>query len=67
MIYTRYLYDKRCVEYSLFVSLLQENKDEALFWGLELFHSGFGEELVSLIWEHYYTLYAPFYMNLESH
>jgi len=67
MIYTRYLYDKRCVEYSLFISLLQEHIDEALFWALELFHSGFSEELVVLIWEHYYTLYAPFYINLESH
>jgi hypothetical protein len=67
MIYTRYLYDKCCVEYSLFVSLLQEHIDEALFWALELFHSGFSEELVVLIWEHYYTLYAPFYINLESH
>jgi len=67
MIYTRYLYDKPCVEYSLFISLLQENKDEALFWGLELFHSGFSEEIVTLIWKYYYTLYAPFYINLESH
>jgi len=67
MIYTRYLYDKRCVEYSLFISLLQENKDEALFWSMELFHSGFTQEVVTMIWNYYYTLYAPFYINLESH
>ena len=66
MIYTRHLYDKCCVEYSLFVSLLQENKEEALFWSLELFHSGFSEELIILIWKHYYTLYAPFYINIET-
>ena len=67
MIYTRYLYDKSCVEYSLFVSLLNQNKEEALFWGLELFHSGFKDQLITLIWRYYYELYAPFYINLEKH
>lgn len=67
MIYTRYLYDKKCVEYSLFVSLLKRNKEEALFWGLELFHSGFKDELIVLLWRYYYELYAPFYINLETH
>ena len=67
MIYTRYLYDKNCVEYSLFVSLLNHNKEEALFWGLELFYSGFKDELIALIWRYYYELYAPFYINLETH
>lgn len=67
MIYTRYLYDKKCVEYSLFVSLLNKNKEEALFWGLELFHSGFKDELIVLLWRYYYELYAPFYINLEAH
>lgn len=67
MIYTRYLYDKSCVEFSLFTSLLNKNKDETLFWGLELFHSGFKDELILLIWRHYYELYAPFYVNLEKY
>lgn len=67
MIYTRYLYDKRCVEYSLLIALLHNNKDEVLFWGLELFHSGYKEELISLIWCYYYELYAPFYINLEAY
>ena len=67
MIYTRYLYDKRCVEFSLFISLLNKNNEEALFWGLELFHSGFKDELIALIWRYYYELYAPFYINLEKH
>jgi len=67
MIYTRYLYDKRCVEFSLFICLLNKDKDEALFWGLELFHSGFKDELIGLIWRYYYELYAPFYINLEQH
>lgn len=67
MIYTRYLYDKTCVEYSLLVSLLNKIKEEALFWGLELFHSGFKDELIVLLWRYYYELYAPFYINLETH
>jgi hypothetical protein len=67
MIYTRYLYDKKCVEFSLFVSLLNKNKEETLFWGLELFHSGFKDELIALIWRYYYELYAPFYINLENY
>jgi hypothetical protein len=67
MIYTRYLYDKKSVEFSLFVSLLNKNKEETLFWGLELFHSGFKDELIALMWRYYYELYAPFYINLEKH
>jgi hypothetical protein len=65
MIYTRHLYDKNCVEFSLFIALLNKNKEDTLFWGLELFHSGFNDELIVLIWRYYYELYAPFYVNLE--
>jgi len=46
---------------------LNQNKEEALFWGLELFHSGFKDELIALLWRYYYELYAPFYINLEKH
>lgn len=67
MIYTRYLYDKKDVEFSLLLSLLDKNTDETLFWGLELFYSGFKDELIMLIWRYYYELYAPFYINLEAH
>jgi hypothetical protein len=55
------------VEFSLFVSLLNKNKEETLFWGLELFHSGFKDELIIIIWRYYYELYAPFYINLEKY
>lgn len=67
MIYTRYLYDKRCVKFSFLISLLQKEKDAALFWGFELARSGFSKELVTLLWSHYYDLYAPLNMNLESY
>tara|TARA_X000000950_G_C13813402_1_gene618640 strand:- start:349 stop:1197 length:849 start_codon:yes stop_codon:yes gene_type:complete len=43
-ILTRYLYNKTEVKHSLFLSLLDHNIDESLFWGFELYYSGFEEE-----------------------
>ena len=40
MILTRYLYKKSQVEYSLFISLLNRDCNEALFWTYELYFSG---------------------------
>ena len=67
MIYTRYLYDKRAVEFSLFIALLKRDRDEALFWTFELYHSGFKTETISLLWRYYYSLYCPFYINLGNY
>ena len=67
MILTRYLYNKEYVEYSLFISLLEKNTDEALFWCYELYFSGFKKHVFSLLWFHYYNLYAPFYVRLEKY
>ena len=47
MIYTRCLYDKKAVEFSLLIALLDRNREEALFWTYELYHSGFKEETIS--------------------
>ena len=63
MIYTRCLYDKKAVEFSLLIALLDRNREEALFWTYELYHSGFKEETISLLWKHYYSLYSPFFVN----
>jgi len=41
IILTRYLYNKTEVKHSLFLSILEHNMDEALFWGYELYYSGF--------------------------
>lgn len=62
MILTRYLYSKSEVVVSLCISLLDRNKDEALFWGYELYFSGFEEETLSIlsqIYELYYKRVNP--------
>lgn len=67
MILTRYLYNKEYVEYSLLLSLLRRDKEEAIFWTYELYHSGFRYETMFLLWKFYFTLYSAFYVNLESY
>ena len=62
---TRYLYEKDYVEHSLFMSLLNRNSDEALFWIYELYFSGWKKHSIILIWKYYYMLYSPFFVNLE--
>ena len=62
---TRYLYEKDYVEHSLFMSLLNRNSDEALFWIYELYFSGWKKYSIILIWKYYYMLYSPFFVNLE--
>ena len=66
MILTRNLYNKSNVEYSLFLSLLKRDSKEALFWGYEMYFSGFKRELIIKLWEYYYLLYAAFHVNLEK-
>ena len=41
---TRYLYSRIEVKQSLFISLLQKDISQSLFWGYELYYSGFQEE-----------------------
>ena len=62
---TRFLYNKMYVEYSLLLSLLKRDQDEALFWSFELYFSGFKRETLLLLWKYYFTLYSAFYVSLE--
>lgn len=55
--FTRYLYDVSLVESSLEMSLLAKNREEALFWAYELYHSGFQER----IWKFVTVLYNKHY------
>jgi len=55
--FTRYLYEKDEVKLSLIVSMLNK-KEETIFWGYELYHSGFISELVELLFTIYYDFYA---------
>ena len=66
MILTRYLYKKSQVEYSLFISLLNSDCNEALFWTYELYFSGFKTETFLLLIKYYYMLYGAFYVCLEK-
>jgi len=66
MTFTRYLYNKEHVKYSLLLSLLNRDPNQAKFWIYELYYSGFKYECFTIVWQLYYQLYAGFYVNLEN-
>jgi hypothetical protein len=51
MTFTRYLYNKDHVEYSLLTALRENKREEALFWAYELYYSGFTTEVSTLVAE----------------
>ena len=57
LVFTRYLYIKEEVRIGLLVSILNKS-DDAIFWGYELYHSGFKHEFFNLIWKIYYDFFA---------
>jgi hypothetical protein len=61
LVLTRYLYNKEEVLVSLDISLLARRVDESMFWGYELFFSGFAEE----VFDHALKIYAEFYETLN--
>jgi hypothetical protein len=68
---TRYLYSRIEAKQSLFVSLLMRDTKQSLFWGYELFYSGFREETYDFVKDIYNEIYAddnpdmkPFIDNL---
>lgn len=67
IIFTRYLYLKEEVRYALVTSILLRERDKALFWGFELFHSGFEDEVFDLLWKMYYDFYATLNPTLEKY
>jgi len=48
-VFTRYLYIKNDVVWSLFHSIIWREIDESLFWAYELYYSGFQEEVFTII------------------
>jgi len=62
LIFTRYLYPKEHVMHSLFMSLLDHKEEEALFWGYEIYHSGFQTPLVEFI----FNVYKEIYSNVNT-
>lgn len=66
IVFTRYLYIKDEVRIALLLSILNKNED-AVFWGLELYYSGFIKELVNLLWQIYYDFFATLNPSYESY
>ena len=62
---TRYLYSRIEVKQSLFVSLLQRDVEQALFWGYELYYSGFQEETFEFVLDIYDEIYAELNPTLK--
>jgi hypothetical protein len=58
MIFTRNLYEKGSVYYSIWYSLLNKDREQAKFWTYELYYSGFKKEFFKYIWKIYYCYYA---------
>ena len=54
---TRYLYNKTEVKHSLFIAILEHTIDEALFWGFELYYSGFEEDTFIFLQNIFTTLF----------
>lgn len=61
-IFTRYLYVKNDVIMSLILSILKKNIEKSLFWGFELYHSGFKQELIELL----LFIYIEFHKKINS-
>ena len=49
VVLTRYLYLKNNVQNGLIWAILDQQKEEALFWAYELYHSGFQKETLELL------------------
>jgi hypothetical protein len=65
VIFTRFLYVKNQVVLSLILSLLKR-EEECIFWGFELFYSGYKTELLEIIVKIYYDFYAVLNPTFEK-
>lgn len=66
-ILTRYLYNKTEVKHSLLLSLLDHNIDESLFWGFELYYSGFEEEVFAFLQQIFEFVYEEANNGLKEY
>jgi hypothetical protein len=66
MILTRYLYSKEETEISLLMSLLDHEKDEAMYWAYELYYSGFNEEVFTFLYQIYDCCYESVHPKLRE-
>ena len=66
IVFTRYLYIKDELRIALLVSILNKSND-AIFWGYELYYSGFKNELFELLWKIYYDFFATLNPAYEAY
>jgi hypothetical protein len=59
ILFTRYLYVKIQVKQSLLLALFDRDWKQALFWGYELYYSGFQEETMEFL----QSIYKELYLN----
>jgi hypothetical protein len=63
---TRYLYIKEEVMISLTISILEKNREEALFWAYELYWSGFQEETFEFLMSFYIEMFESLNPRLKT-
>jgi hypothetical protein len=63
---TRYLYIKEEVMISLVISILEKNREEALFWAYELYWSGFQEETFEFLMSFYGEMFESLNPRLKT-
>jgi len=67
IIFTKNLYIKEEVECALLSAILMNQKETAVFWGLELFYSGYEEEVFDYLWIVYYDFHASLNPSFEKY
>jgi hypothetical protein len=65
MTLTRYLYIKEEAMISLTISILEKNREEALFWAYELYWSGFQEETFEFLMSFYGEMFESLNPRLK--
>lgn len=63
---TRYLYIKQEVMISLMITILEKNRDAALFWAYELYWSGFQEETFEYLMAVFAEMFEPLNPRLKK-
>jgi hypothetical protein len=58
MIFTRLLYCYDEVKINLLLSILKKDMRESVFWFMELYGSGYKNNLIKFLWEIYYDFFA---------
>lgn len=61
-VFTRYLFVKQNVYWSLLLSIINKSKEESLYWTYELYYSGFQKELMLFLM----NIFNVFYKNTTS-